>query len=205
MFRAPVVISSMRDAEHEIVIGCYVTEDEEEKQTGLLKFRDIDWLEGMLFEFDSDRELVFHTKGMRFPIDIIFIKPNGVVCHIERNVKPGAGRVSYKAANVLEVKGEFCDKYGVEVGDWVFFDDIGLKEVVPAEVNYYKSRVKVADSLGVGQTIGDVFENQLQMDPSFKPEEAKDKRRKKLIEQSWIGHYTFDPETKQEEPGTQNP
>jgi uncharacterized membrane protein (UPF0127 family) len=205
MFKAPVVISSMSDAEHEIVIGCYVTEDDEERRTGLLKFRDIDWLEGMLFVFDSDRDLVFHTEGMKFPIDIIFIKPNGVVCYIEKEVVPGIKNISYRAANVLEVKGGFCDKFYIDIGSLVFFDDIGLREIIPAEVNYYKKRIKVADSLGVGQTIGDIFENQLQMDPFFKAEETKDKRRKRLIEQSWIGHYTFDPETKQEEPGTQNP
>lgn len=46
--------------------------------------------EALLIEFDSDRNWTTTMKGIRFPIDIIWLDKDRVVVHIERNVQPDA-------------------------------------------------------------------------------------------------------------------
>lgn len=84
--------------------------------------------EGMLFVFKSPRKTSFWMDGMKFPLDIIWIK-DGKIIKIDENV-PIAEKLTdlrhtysppEKVDYVLEVNAGFSERFGVEVGDVVGF------------------------------------------------------------------------------------
>ncbi len=92
--------------------------------------------EGMLFIFDAPGNYGFWMKGMKFPIDIIWIRGDKVVGLTENvpvpkgifdfktyyppePVYPARGEISGGADKVLEVKAGTVGKYGFRVGDTV--------------------------------------------------------------------------------------
>lgn len=69
----------------------YVAETEEDKVQGLSNVTQLDWNEALLFDYSDDPQdsLVFNTKDMNFPIDIIFIDDNNDVVAIAQGI-PGS-------------------------------------------------------------------------------------------------------------------
>lgn len=60
--------------------------------------------EGMIFVFESDVNVPFHTYGMRFPIDILFLAQSGRIVSAAESVAAGktiTSPVSFRA--VLEL------------------------------------------------------------------------------------------------------
>lgn len=77
--------------------------------------------QGMLFLFDTPRRYGFWMKGMRFPLDIIFLS-QGQIIAIERRVQPDDARVLTPPGpinQVLEVNaGEAA---GLSVGNRIWY------------------------------------------------------------------------------------
>ncbi len=76
---------------------------------------------GMLFFLPGIAVQSFCMRGMRFPLDLVWIA-DGRVTGITRNVPstfPGELPSPTPVNYVLEVTGGFADKYGVKVGDRV--------------------------------------------------------------------------------------
>ena len=74
---------------------------------------------GMLFFMPQVERQDFCMRGMRFPIDIIWIV-GGSIAGMEKNVSPqftGTLCSPQPVNYVLEVPGGFCDRYGIKVGD----------------------------------------------------------------------------------------
>jgi uncharacterized membrane protein (UPF0127 family) len=74
---------------------------------------------GMLFVMPSKDYQYFCMRGMRFPLDIIWLVPGRIV-GLERNVPaqyPGTLTSPAAVSHVLEVPAGFCDRYGIKVGD----------------------------------------------------------------------------------------
>lgn len=93
-----------------------------------LSFRDgLDRDGAMYFDFDKEGNQVFWMMGMRFPIDIVWIK-NNVVVGIEKNAPaPETGTpdnalkryYSPEAVDkVLEINAGLSDELGIKVGDY---------------------------------------------------------------------------------------
>jgi uncharacterized membrane protein (UPF0127 family) len=84
----------------------------------------LDENQGMLFVFDHEMQQAFWMKGMKFPIDIIWLDSNGRVVHIENSLPPcppppGFCPTYSPGANslyVLEVMSGFAQKHGVMSG-----------------------------------------------------------------------------------------
>ncbi|OGE70993.1 hypothetical protein A2617_00200 [Candidatus Daviesbacteria bacterium RIFOXYD1_FULL_41_10] len=84
---------------------------------------------GMIFAFPEEKKYQFWMKGMKFPIDMIFIR-KGVVVDILRNVPilepntPDQNLPLYSPVApidmLLEVTAGFTDAQNVRVGDSVF-------------------------------------------------------------------------------------
>jgi uncharacterized protein len=77
--------------------------------------------QGMLFFMPEIEVQTFCMRGMRFPLDLIWIVA-GRVAGITRNVPPTfpGNLTSPEPVNyVLEVPGGFAEQYGVKVGDRV--------------------------------------------------------------------------------------
>ena len=78
---------------------------------------------GMLFVYGDHIERTYWMKGMRFPIDIVWID-RGRVTGIERNLPVPQGHVPLyssrgPADRVLEVPAGWTGRHGVEPGDQV--------------------------------------------------------------------------------------
>ncbi|OGM71085.1 hypothetical protein A2897_02520 [Candidatus Woesebacteria bacterium RIFCSPLOWO2_01_FULL_44_24b] len=83
--------------------------------------------EGMLFDYGTKRPAVFWMKGMRFPLDIIWIA-DGVVVQIDEKIphEPGVAEQNLKmypsnqeVDSVLEVNAGFTKKNNIKVGDLI--------------------------------------------------------------------------------------
>jgi uncharacterized membrane protein (UPF0127 family) len=84
--------------------------------------------EAMLFVFSEGREHSFWMKGMKFPIDIIWISEHHEVVHVEHSLEPCAPDSfcpTYKpdrnSLYVLETVGDFAQKYNVTENTYVDF------------------------------------------------------------------------------------
>jgi uncharacterized membrane protein (UPF0127 family) len=93
----------------------------ERLQLGLSYRRELAEGRGMLFFMPAVEQQTFCMRGMRFPLDLVWIVDGGVA-GITRNVPstfPGELPSPTPVNYVLEVPGGFADKYGIKVGDRV--------------------------------------------------------------------------------------
>lgn len=110
-------IIEIADKKYQVLIA----ETKEEKSKGLSNVESMENTEGMLFDYSSDPQdsLVFNTREMNFPIDIIFINDDDEVVAIEYG-EPKSNEViectadlGEKLTYVLEVNANS----GIKVGD----------------------------------------------------------------------------------------
>jgi uncharacterized membrane protein (UPF0127 family) len=106
----------------------YVAETEVDKQIGLSKYEKISNNRGMLFVFDKPEYYPFWMKGMKFPIDIIYIKGDKVVTVI-KDLKPenSDSIIYYPIApsdKVLEINAGLAAEHGIDVGETVKLENI---------------------------------------------------------------------------------
>lgn len=74
---------------------------------------------GMLFRFDAPGRYTFWMNGMRFPLDILWIR-DGKIVFIAKNVPAdfaGIIRPAAEANSVLEIDAGLSDQYGIMEGD----------------------------------------------------------------------------------------
>jgi uncharacterized protein len=100
------------------------TEDQREK--GLSIFDKLPSKKGMIFTFDSPGAYSFWMKGMKFPIDIIYINNNKIVdifpeVPYPQNTtdSPVTVKPTEKANYVLEINAGLSRKYNFKKGDVV--------------------------------------------------------------------------------------
>ena len=93
----------------------------EAQRTGLIGRERLGENEGTLYVFQMDDPgRLFGTKGMTFPIDIIWINSAKQVVHIHKNVPPdynGDLKSLWPSRYVLEVNAGYVDTYGIKTGD----------------------------------------------------------------------------------------
>lgn len=99
---------------------------EKELERGLGGVQELQPKEGMLFVFNSSQEWTIWMKGMRIPIDIVWLDENKKVVHIERNVQPDAyPYIVYAppepAKYVLELKAGSAQRYDITNGSTALF------------------------------------------------------------------------------------
>lgn len=95
---------------------------EKEQSQGLMYRNEIAENYGMLFVYPRNSEQRFWMKNTLIPLDMIFIKDDGVIHRIEENTKPldltpiaSQGRI--KA--VFEIRGGQSSERGIKAGDKV--------------------------------------------------------------------------------------
>lgn len=95
----------------------------EQQQKGLIGRESLPEDSGMLYIFQMDDSgRLFGTKGMKFPVDIIWANNDRTVVHIHKNVPPNFVddlKSLWPARYVLEVNGGYADKHGIDVGDTI--------------------------------------------------------------------------------------
>lgn len=101
-----------------------------EQSRGLAGVESLRDNEGMLFVFGTPGRYGFWMKGMKIPIDIIWLDKHGVVVDMKENVPPSSYRSNEDAETflparaasyVLEVRAGFAEAHGVKIGDTASF------------------------------------------------------------------------------------
>lgn len=105
-------------------IDIEIAETPEELETGLMYRQTMADAEGMLFVFKKAKSGFFWMKNTYIPLDMIFVDENMKIVKIEKNTIPMSEENIPAHKNtlyVVEVNAGFCDKYGINVGDYIQF------------------------------------------------------------------------------------
>ncbi|WP_408648445.1 DUF192 domain-containing protein [Thalassococcus lentus] len=96
-----------------------IADSAEERNQGLMFVEKMAASAGMLFVYDSPREVSFWMKNTLIPLDIIFADEEGVVQNVQANAipgdltpLPGEGPIQY----VLEINGGMAALLGIKKG-----------------------------------------------------------------------------------------
>lgn len=98
-----------------------------EKERGLSYRRSMSEDHGMLFVYDHPEQYQFWMKGMKFPLDFIWIRGKTIV-DISQHVLPPVGNEQPQVVvpkvsvdKILEINEGIVQKYGIHIGDSVTF------------------------------------------------------------------------------------
>lgn len=94
------------------------------RQKGLMFRKKLPDGRGMLFNFRQEQDVSFWMKNTYIPLDMIFIRGDGVISRIAENTKPLSTRLipsDGPVLGVLEVIGGTCRRLGIASGDRVAY------------------------------------------------------------------------------------
>jgi uncharacterized membrane protein (UPF0127 family) len=106
----------------EVPIDIEVAEDPQEKAMGLMFRTELADNRGMLFPYSEARELSMWMRNTYIPLDMLFIRPDGVIHRIEVRAEPMSERIISSQGNVsavLELPGGATERLGIKAGDRV--------------------------------------------------------------------------------------
>lgn len=113
---------------NETLVKVEVADTAAERSKGLSGRESLAEMAGMLFVFPESKKYQFWMKGMKFPLDLIFIQNTKVVDLIKGASSPPAGQDDFSLTiyeptvpvdMLLEVNSGFSDKNNIKVGDQV--------------------------------------------------------------------------------------
>ncbi len=99
-----------------------VAETEQQKSLGLMFRKSLDPGAGMLFPYAQPQELTMWMRNTYIPLDMLFIKSDGVIHRIAENTEPFSEEIIASKGNVsavLELAGGVTRKLGIKAGDKV--------------------------------------------------------------------------------------
>jgi uncharacterized membrane protein (UPF0127 family) len=102
----------------------------EQRAKGLMNVKHLDKDSGMLFLFESPRQVSFWMKDTYIPLDMLFFNEKGVIVNIYENAKPlSLEHISSKGAvsRVLEINGGQSKARNIKAGDIIVFQPKQIK------------------------------------------------------------------------------
>jgi uncharacterized protein len=109
-----------------VPIDVEVTETLEEMQRGLMFRTHLAEKAGMLFTYDRPREVTMWMENTHIPLDMIFIRADGIVHRIEAWTEPFSRKTIASRGDVLaclELAGGAAERLGLKPGDRVEHPD----------------------------------------------------------------------------------
>jgi uncharacterized membrane protein (UPF0127 family) len=106
----------------ETPIEVEIAEAPKEKELGLMFRTELADGKGMLFPYDEPREVTMWMRNTYIPLDMVFIRADGVVHRIERRAEPLSERIISSegpVTAVLEIAGGAAERLGLKPGDRV--------------------------------------------------------------------------------------
>jgi uncharacterized membrane protein (UPF0127 family) len=95
----------------------------QQQQRGLMYRKSLCKTCGMLFEFDTERELNFWMRNTYIPLDIIFLAENGKITSISANAAPLQESPTFNSKSpakyALEVNAGKAEQYKIAAGDYL--------------------------------------------------------------------------------------
>ena len=112
----------------EQVIKIEVAETSEEKALGLMYRRSVPEKTGMLFPYQGPQEITMWMRNTYVPLDMVFIRADGVVHRIEAHTEPLSERTIASrgpVTAVLELAAGAAERLGLKPGDKVLYKHFG--------------------------------------------------------------------------------
>ncbi len=106
----------------ERVINVEVTESQAEKAQGLMFRSRLADTSGMLFFYEQPQEITMWMRNTYIPLDMVFIRADGVVHRIEAMTEPLSENIIASKGDVtacLELAGGAAERLGLKPGDRV--------------------------------------------------------------------------------------
>lgn len=103
-------------------INTEITETQEEKALGLMFRTSLADDAGMLFFYDTPQEVTMWMRNTYIPLDMVFIRADGIVHRIEAWTQPFSESIISSGASVvacLELAGGSAERLGLKPGDRV--------------------------------------------------------------------------------------
>lgn len=103
-----------------LLVEVEIVDTPEKRRIGLMHRKELEPLSGMLFDFNKDQLVSMWMKNTLIQLDMFFVDRNGHIVFIKENAKPGDLSIigiDIPVRAVLEMKGGFAKKYGIEEGD----------------------------------------------------------------------------------------
>lgn len=103
-------------------IDIEVAETSEEKAKGLMFRTSLPDTQGMLFPYSPPQEITMWMKNTYIPLDMVFIRADGIVHRIEARTEPFSEKTIASNGNVaavLELAGGAAQRLGLKPGDKV--------------------------------------------------------------------------------------
>ncbi|MDX2205087.1 MAG: DUF192 domain-containing protein [Hyphomicrobiaceae bacterium] len=103
-------------------ISVEITETSEEKARGLMFRTSLADDQGMLFFYDTPQDVTMWMRNTYIPLDMVFIRPDGVIHRIEARTEPLSEAIISSKGNVvacLELAGGAAERLGLKAGDRV--------------------------------------------------------------------------------------
>ena len=99
-----------------------LVENDADRSKGLMFRKELPEGRGMLFDFHREQDVSFWMENTYIPLDMIFIRGDGRILHIQENAEPLSTRLIPSGGpvlGVLEVIGGTARKLGIKPGDRV--------------------------------------------------------------------------------------
>ncbi len=114
-----------------------IADDEEERRIGMMFRKDVPEGTGMLFVFDDIAKRHFWMRNTLIPLDIIFLREDGVITKIHHMAEPRSLKLlSSEVASLaaLELFGGEAMKKNINIGDRVIFHAFESSSAPPSAV-----------------------------------------------------------------------
>lgn len=118
--RSVVGIETAGGAVHEFRV--YLAQTPQQQARGLMFVAELPTDHGMLFDYPRPQRVSMWMKNTLIPLDMLFIRADGIVANIARRTVPGSLAVigsEGKVRAVLELNGGTADRLGIRPGDRV--------------------------------------------------------------------------------------
>jgi len=102
-----------------------VASTDESRARGLMFRKKMLENQGMFFLFPKDEIQAFYMRNTLIPLDILYVNSKMEIVDIYKNTKPKdeTSLPSKEPAKyVIEINAGLCDKYNIEIGDYIVFD-----------------------------------------------------------------------------------
>ena len=89
---------------------------------GLMFMRSMPDDQCMIFSYTSPMPVAFWMKNTLIPLDMLFVRPDGVIGQIKDKARPQDKTLIYSqgpVSAVIEINGGLAEKYGLSIGDKV--------------------------------------------------------------------------------------
>lgn len=131
---SPVVRVNALWVRKAIKVRCHIADTQEKKVLGLKKFSKLDSHEGMYFPYKDCQSVSIHQGGVKFPLDIIFLRDGNIV-QIEENTKVGSTNLwtCKYCTGVIEVPGGFCKRNNVTIYDRIALCAVSEQDIAEVE------------------------------------------------------------------------